>query len=1021
MKDLMRNFKNPPALFRPAPLWVWNDEMDDAEIDKQLAELSSHGFGGAFVHPRPGLISGYLDEDWFGRWAHALETSKKLGMKLYIYDENSYPSGFAGGEVSAALPDCLAEGAAYDVVRAEDLKNVRDEIIAAFECETDGEKIKITRSLAGMNPRDALTIKGEIFLVYGVKAATTGWLAGFGYVDLMRAEGRDKFLETTYEKYYEKFGPDFGDAIPAIFTDEPYVGAGGVYGSGRPALPFTHWFAGEFRRINGYSLLENLPCVFRDVEGDFEHPAAKVRFDYYRTIHELWTKNWIEPIGKWCEERGISWTGHYLEHQWPHVSVNTSPSMQANYEFHQWPAIDMLLSNYLRDTPSHALALTIRELRSAVNQFDKERALCELYGAGGWDSTFEDYKRMGDWVLVNGVNFINQHLTFSTIAGARKRDHPQSFDWREPWWDEYTAMNDYLGRASYLLTRGKMEQRILVLNPSTTGYLVAYEDEKGGIFRDGGVDAIKNPDMTAFLTLSQKLTDLQWDFDYGDEYTLARHAAVADGKLSLVKQDYSAVIVSGDMKNMLSSTVALLKKCAAMGVPVLTVGKPGPYVDGLVFEAAYENIGEDVALDALDARLADIAPRRITATKAFPEGLAHMRRALPGGETIWFFVNHAMESFEADVTIDGAGVTGLDLYTGADYAIGHASAAGKSTFKLSLARNQSMMLIAGAAPAAQPAPAIPAARPVDLRLLNISADRDNVLPIERVDLGAHRDLDVQRAADIIFAERGFPGNPWDNKVQFRGNILSRNANYSPESGFTAVYRFRVAEGFKPAKIAVAAERPALSRLVVNGTPAPWTPGETYLDRHIGVADITALVTSGENAIEVVVDVFDARYELEPVYLIGDFAVNAADAGWTIAPAAEIAMGAWGESGMPFYPYAVVYDYAAKLDEAPRAAELSVRDCEAVAVSVTVNGEYAGLLNADGIRPLDIAAFLRPGENRVCVRVSGGFKNLLGPHFHTERGSAWPGMWKNAPTHNPPCADYDFIPYGLKGAPELKVD
>ena len=141
MENIMIGFKNPPALYRPAPLWVWNDEMDDAEIDNQLAELSAHGFGGAFVHPRPGLISGYLDDDWFAHWGHALETAKKLGMKLYIYDENSYPSGFAGGEVSAALPDCLAEGAAYGIVKAEELKNLRDEVIAAFSCETDGNAV----------------------------------------------------------------------------------------------------------------------------------------------------------------------------------------------------------------------------------------------------------------------------------------------------------------------------------------------------------------------------------------------------------------------------------------------------------------------------------------------------------------------------------------------------------------------------------------------------------------------------------------------------------------------------------------------------------------------------------------------------------------------------------------------------------------------------------------------------------------------------------------------------------------
>lgn len=101
MDPLRRDFQNPPASHRAAPLWVWNDLMSENQIETQLKDLKSHGFGGAFVHPRPGMITDYLSEEWFDRWGFALRTAKALGMKLYIYDENSYPSGFAGGHVSA--------------------------------------------------------------------------------------------------------------------------------------------------------------------------------------------------------------------------------------------------------------------------------------------------------------------------------------------------------------------------------------------------------------------------------------------------------------------------------------------------------------------------------------------------------------------------------------------------------------------------------------------------------------------------------------------------------------------------------------------------------------------------------------------------------------------------------------------------------------------------------------------------------------------------------------------------------
>ena len=82
------------------------------------------------------------------------------------------------------------------------------------------------------------------------------------------------FMQTTYEEYYRRFGADFGAAIPAIFTDEPYISAAGVYGSGAPALPFSFWLANEFQKRNGYSLLRNLPGVFKNVAAGLDRPAA---------------------------------------------------------------------------------------------------------------------------------------------------------------------------------------------------------------------------------------------------------------------------------------------------------------------------------------------------------------------------------------------------------------------------------------------------------------------------------------------------------------------------------------------------------------------------------------------------------------------------------------------------------------------------------------------------------------------------------------------------------------------------
>jgi len=103
-------FAEPPAEYRSAPLWVWNDKMTQDQILRQLEDFKARGIGGAFIHPRPGLITPYLTDEWFALCAYAVETGKRLGLKIWLYDENSYPSGFAGGHVPAAIPEAAGRG-----------------------------------------------------------------------------------------------------------------------------------------------------------------------------------------------------------------------------------------------------------------------------------------------------------------------------------------------------------------------------------------------------------------------------------------------------------------------------------------------------------------------------------------------------------------------------------------------------------------------------------------------------------------------------------------------------------------------------------------------------------------------------------------------------------------------------------------------------------------------------------------------------------------------------------------------
>ena len=108
--EFKKLFVDPPSEYRSAPLWDWNEQISKEGIDFQMKEFKKAGIGGVFVHPRPGLLTEYLSEDWFQLFDYTVQKGKELGMKVWIYDENSYPSGFAGGHAPAAMPDPYKQG-----------------------------------------------------------------------------------------------------------------------------------------------------------------------------------------------------------------------------------------------------------------------------------------------------------------------------------------------------------------------------------------------------------------------------------------------------------------------------------------------------------------------------------------------------------------------------------------------------------------------------------------------------------------------------------------------------------------------------------------------------------------------------------------------------------------------------------------------------------------------------------------------------------------------------------------------
>ena len=92
LKDLEAGFTNPSSEYRTAPLAVWNSKVTNAEVERTIQELKNAGFGGLFVHPRPGLITEYMSDEWYSLYKHAIDYAKEKDMKVLSLIHISEPT-----------------------------------------------------------------------------------------------------------------------------------------------------------------------------------------------------------------------------------------------------------------------------------------------------------------------------------------------------------------------------------------------------------------------------------------------------------------------------------------------------------------------------------------------------------------------------------------------------------------------------------------------------------------------------------------------------------------------------------------------------------------------------------------------------------------------------------------------------------------------------------------------------------------------------------------------------------------
>jgi hypothetical protein len=452
LSEVAANFKTPPREYGAIHWAIWGGDLTKERILREFDALDKTGMYVVNLGPARGMIPKYLSPEHLELTRFAVEEAKKRGMKIWLADEGSYPSGFAGGKVAEEFPQLTMQGIVADIrvsiapgqtismhVPPDTLaamtvnlpppprgpqaaaQRASDAAIASAPLEIHDGQIKWTA------PPDG---RWEIqFIRHVYRSSPTRYInradgtyskdSLYPLIDYLDPNATRAFLKTTHEVYKGLFGDEFGTTVLGFFGDEPdYTGF----------RPWTPTLLEQFREKKGYDLQPYLPALFAPT---MTPEAWKVKADYWDVWSGIFSNSFFGVQAAWARENHLEYLVH-LNHEEIMVTLGRGEDLIRNegdffrdMRYVEVPGVDnlsqLIPSRVNVDDPTYEENNNFPKLASsAAHLFGRPKAWAEEGGGLGIDGKFQL-----DYQLVEG-------LTALQLQGAIPRGMTGGPTWAGP-------------------------------------------------------------------------------------------------------------------------------------------------------------------------------------------------------------------------------------------------------------------------------------------------------------------------------------------------------------------------------------------------------------------------------------------------------------------------------------------------------------------------------------------------------------------------------------------------------------
>ncbi len=446
--------------------FLWLHGEDDDTLRRGIRDIYDTGCrlfcAESRVHPD------FLGASWWHEMAVLLDESRRLGMRFYLLDDTQFPSGYANG-AGADTPwqrmmltekhvDIRGPRAGGSLLIWPD--GMKGMPVAAVA----GRKTGPGNWIEGFVDQGGFAVDSLIDLTDRVTDGLLRWdvpegdwrlfLLTADYVSersparkflnpLLPESGR-LMIDTIYRPHADFFGEESRKTFLGFFSDEPALRSGrgshAVLGE-YPGLPVA-WrkdMPAMLSQKMGRDARAFLPGLWYDIG----EATPRIRYAYMDLVSGLYARHYSQAIGAWCVSRGLEYTGHVIEQNNAHsrlgqgaghffraISGQTMAGMdlvlhELRPEFyggwHAWHSQD----HEGEDDFFRFMLPQMTASAAALDPKKRGRALCEVFGAYGWQEDVGEMRYLAHLLLSRGINRFTPHA-FS-LKPAPDPDSPPHF------------------------------------------------------------------------------------------------------------------------------------------------------------------------------------------------------------------------------------------------------------------------------------------------------------------------------------------------------------------------------------------------------------------------------------------------------------------------------------------------------------------------------------------------------------------------------------------------------------------